>query len=50
MIGNTPLERGETLTLLYTLGSPIAIWSLRYPDFGVPIAEGLARTWKAVNP
>ena len=37
IIRNTPLERGETLTLFYTLGSPIAIWSLRYPDFGVPI-------------
>lgn len=39
-IGENPLERGETLTLLYTLGSPIAIWSLRYkePEFGVPIA------------
>lgn len=37
IIGNTPLERGETFTLLYTLGSPIAIWSLRYPEFGVPI-------------
>jgi len=36
-IGDTPLERGETFTLFYTLGSPIAIWSLRYPDFGVPI-------------
>ena len=36
-IGDTPLERGETLTLFYTLGSPIAIWSLRYPNFGVPI-------------
>ncbi len=37
VMGNTPLERGETLTLFYTLGSPIAIWSLRYRDFGVPI-------------
>ena len=36
-IGDTPLERGETFTLFYTLGSPIAIWSLRYPNFGVPI-------------
>lgn len=36
-IGNTPLERGETFTLFYTLGSPIAIWSLRYANFGVPI-------------
>ncbi len=36
-MGDTPLERGETLTLLYTLGSPIALWSLRYTDFGRPI-------------
>lgn len=36
-IGRSPLERGETLTLLYTLGSPIALWSLRYPKFGQPI-------------
>ncbi len=35
---NTPLERGETLNLLYTLGSPIALWSLRYRNFGKPIA------------
>ncbi len=34
---NTPLERGETLTLLYTLGSPLALWSLRYSNFGTPI-------------
>jgi hypothetical protein len=36
-ISATPLERGETLTLLYTLGSPIGLWSLRYTDFGKPI-------------
>ena len=36
-IGNTPLERGKTFALFYTLGSPIAMWSLRYPNFGVPI-------------
>ena len=36
-IGDTPLGRGETFTLFYTLGSPIAMWSLRYPNFGVPI-------------
>lgn len=35
---NTPIENGDTLTLLYTLGSPIAIWSLRYDDFGLPIS------------
>jgi hypothetical protein len=34
---DTPLERGETLASLYTFGSPIALWSLRYPDFGRPI-------------
>lgn len=37
-MGNTSLEKGETLTLFYTLGSPIAIWSLRYPNFGVPVS------------
>lgn len=36
-ITDTPIERGETLTLLYTLGSPIALWSLRYDNFGRPI-------------
>jgi len=35
---STPIENGETLTLLYTLGSPIAVWSLRYADFGLPIS------------
>lgn len=34
---NTPLEDGETLTWLFTMGSPIAIWSLRYKDFGRPV-------------
>lgn len=39
----TPLEQGKTLTLFYTMGSPIAIWSLRYRasatsvEFGTPI-------------
>ena len=33
----TALERGRTFTALYTLGSPIALWSLRYADFGKPI-------------
>lgn len=31
------LERGETLTHFYTLGSPIALWTLRYDNFGIPI-------------
>jgi hypothetical protein len=37
-MGLTPLEKGETLTALYTMGSPIALWSLRYREFGRPIA------------
>jgi hypothetical protein len=36
-MGDSPLDRGETLTLFYTLASPIAIWSLRYHEYGVPI-------------
>ncbi len=36
-MGRTALERGDTFALLYTLGSPIAVWSLRYEDFGCPI-------------
>jgi hypothetical protein len=45
-IGKTPLERGETLSLFYTMGSPIALWGIRYPRFGDPIRfppRGLAR-------
>lgn len=39
-IGKTPLDLGKTLTSFYTLGSPIALWSLRYddPDFGKPVS------------
>jgi hypothetical protein len=33
----TALQRGETLTFLYTLGSPIALWMVRYPSFDKPI-------------
>ena len=40
IMGDTPLEKGETLAHLYTLGSPIALWSLRWRmfDYGKPIA------------
>ncbi|MFD2044827.1 chemotaxis protein [Ornithinibacillus salinisoli] len=34
---NNPIEQCHTLTLFYTLGSPMAMWSLRYIDFGSPI-------------
>lgn len=33
----TPLEMGATLASFYTMGSPLALWSLRYADFGQPI-------------
>ncbi|RDW15582.1 chemotaxis protein [Oceanobacillus chungangensis] len=36
-MNQTPIEQGETLTLFYTLGSPMVLWSLRYTDFGIPI-------------
>lgn len=36
-VNGTPLERGETLAVLVTMGSPIALWSLRYPRFGEPV-------------
>lgn len=32
-----PLVRGETLTLFYTMGSPIALWSISYDEFDRPI-------------
>jgi hypothetical protein len=37
LMHDTPLEKGHTLALFYTLGSPIALWSLRYREFGRPI-------------
>lgn len=33
----SPLERGETLAGLVTFGSPLALWTLRYSNFGEPI-------------
>ena len=33
----TPLERGETFTSFYTLGSPIALWMERFGDFSRPV-------------
>ena len=36
-IGDTPLERGETLVSFYTLASQIPFWSLRHPNFDRPI-------------
>jgi hypothetical protein len=30
--GASPLELGQTLCHLFTMGSPLALWGLRYPD------------------
>lgn len=39
-MGTSPLERGETLTHFYTMGSPLALWTLRYPNqtFDAPVS------------
>jgi hypothetical protein len=37
VLDDTPAERGETLAWLHTLGSPLALWAQRHPDFGTPI-------------
>jgi hypothetical protein len=37
LMDDSPLVSGETLALLYTLGSPLALWSLRFDNFGLPI-------------
>jgi len=34
---DNPLVKGETLTLFYTMGSPIALWSISYDEFDKPI-------------
>ncbi len=36
-LGSSPVERGETLSFLYTLGSPMALWAARLPDRGTPL-------------
>ncbi|SEA81057.1 hypothetical protein SAMN05421743_108174 [Thalassobacillus cyri] len=51
-IKNTPLENGETLANFYTLGSPMALWSLRFGGFGLPIqvpAPSMDRHYQGVK-
>jgi len=36
---NTPLERAETLAHLYTLGSPLALWALRWSESKIPFGK-----------
>ncbi len=35
--GAEPIEKGDTLMLFFTMGSPLPLWSLRYHDFTRPI-------------
>lgn len=35
--GSPSIRAGKTLSMLYTLGCPIPLWALRYPNFGNPI-------------
>jgi hypothetical protein len=37
-IQETPLEKGDTFAGFYSLGSPLALWSLRFADFDKPIS------------
>ncbi len=45
LLGHSPLTNGQTMNLFYTMGSPLALWSLLHrgddtpenPDFGTPI-------------
>ncbi len=34
---SSPLEKGDTLTLFYTMGTTLPLWSLRYHNFNRPI-------------
>ena len=45
-MGQSALERGDTLTWFHTLGSPLALWSLRYANFGTPITVPSAKLVK----
>jgi hypothetical protein len=38
LMRDNSLEQGETLVLFYTLGCPIALWGVRFPNFGKPIS------------
>lgn len=37
VIGSTPIERGHTLAALFTLGSPLALWAMRFENYGTPV-------------
>src|SRR5438552_10429766 len=53
ILNGTPLERGETFALFYSMGSPIALWRLRFPRFGEPIrfpSADLSRHHPSLDP
>lgn len=43
---NSKLVNGETLTHFFTMGSPIALWTMRFAHFGLPIAVPVPRLQK----
>ncbi|MFD1138210.1 chemotaxis protein [Paenibacillus urinalis] len=45
----SPLERGDTLTHFYSLGTTLPLWSLRYRDFSKPIVVP-SKEGKAIFP
>ncbi|MGF1496218.1 MAG: hypothetical protein ACFB8W_05255 [Elainellaceae cyanobacterium] len=42
---DNPLERGETLASLYTFGSQLPFWAMRFPDFGKPPQVPSPKLW-----
>ncbi|MCU0514479.1 MAG: hypothetical protein MUE40_18145 [Anaerolineae bacterium] len=36
-IGPAPIEKGQTLSSVFTLGSPLALWSTRFEQYGTPM-------------
>jgi len=49
---DTPLEKGDTLCKIFTLGSPLALWSLRHENFGKPFdfpPKGLAEHYPEIE-
>lgn len=42
LTGETPLEYGSTLVHYYTMGSPLALWAMRYDDYTPIVFPGTA--------
>jgi hypothetical protein len=37
IVGIAPIEKGHTLTSIYSLGNPAALWLTRFENFGTPL-------------